>query len=87
MCAEKDPLECHRTILVCRHLRDKLNIKHVLADGTMESHTDAEKRLMKEEKIAAVDLFKSGSELLDSAYDQRGQKIAFHECAEEPVPT
>src|SRR5688572_17480831 len=26
MCAEKDCLECHRAILVCRHLRRDLNI-------------------------------------------------------------
>jgi hypothetical protein len=40
---------------------------------------------MKEEKIPASDLFKSAADLLDTAYDQRGQKIAFHECAEEPA--
>ena len=24
MCAERDPLKCHRSILICRHLRDDL---------------------------------------------------------------
>src|SRR5205085_12218516 len=42
MCAEKDPLECHRTILVCRNLRREATIAHILEDGALESHTDAE---------------------------------------------
>ena len=41
--AEKDPLTCHRTILVCRHLRnDNLSIQHILEDGTIETNEDAE---------------------------------------------
>ena len=31
MCAEKDPIACHRTILVCRKLRSRdIEIKHIL---------------------------------------------------------
>ena len=34
MCAEKDPLECHRTILVSRELnKEGLAVEHILADG------------------------------------------------------
>jgi uncharacterized protein (DUF488 family) len=37
MCTEKDPIQCHRTILVCRHLRAKdTTIKHILEDGELE---------------------------------------------------
>src|SRR5712692_1910478 len=47
LCAEKDPLTCHRTILVCRHLRWKgFPIQHILADGTLELHEAAENRLL-----------------------------------------
>lgn len=32
MCAEKEPLDCHRTILVCRNLKDQgVCIKHIFA--------------------------------------------------------
>jgi uncharacterized protein (DUF488 family) len=72
MCAEKDPLECHRTILVCRHLRRETNIAHILEDAALESHAAAEERLMREEKIPQVDLFLSTDDLLERAYDQRG---------------
>src|SRR5579871_3205141 len=34
MCAEKEPLECHRTILVARHLEPlRIEIRHILADA------------------------------------------------------
>ncbi|MGB3268082.1 MAG: DUF488 domain-containing protein [Microcoleus sp.] len=47
MCAEKDPITCHRTILVCHKLKAfNLQIKHILSDGTLESHQDLEARLL-----------------------------------------
>lgn len=47
MCAEKDPITCHRAILVCQHLRDfELEIKHILSNGYLESHEQLEDRLL-----------------------------------------
>lgn len=47
MCAEKEPLDCHRTLLVARHLKDRgLRILHILADGSIEEHEATEKRLL-----------------------------------------
>ncbi|NEO81114.1 DUF488 domain-containing protein [Moorena sp. SIO4G3] len=47
MCAEKDPITCHRTILVCQHLvKSGLVINHILNDGSLESHQDLEERLL-----------------------------------------
>jgi uncharacterized protein (DUF488 family) len=83
MCAEKDCLECHRTILVCRHLRRDFQIGHIQEDGALEMHRDAETRLMKEEKIPQTDLFMSEADLIERAYDQRGMKIAYRETEEE----
>ena len=35
MCAEKEPLDCHRTVLVSRRLAERgMPIEHLLADGT-----------------------------------------------------
>jgi uncharacterized protein (DUF488 family) len=86
MCAEKDCLECHRTILVCRHLRRDLNIAHIQEDGALETHRDAETRLMKEEKIPQTDLFLSEADLIERAYEQRGPKIAYRENEPEKDP-
>jgi uncharacterized protein (DUF488 family) len=79
MCAEKDCLECHRTILVCRHLRRDLGIAHIGENGSIETQREAEARLMKEEKIPQIDLFLSEADLIERAYDQRGPKIAYRE--------
>jgi uncharacterized protein (DUF488 family) len=86
MCAEKDPLECHRTILVCRHLRDEMEISHILGDGSIEPQASAETRLLAEEKVHDEDFYASREELLASAYDRRAIKIAYHECG-EPAPS
>jgi uncharacterized protein (DUF488 family) len=80
LCAEKDPLECHRTILVCRHLRGAAGIQHILPDGSLESQEESETRLMAEERVPDDDFFTEREKLLARAYDRRGNKIAYHEC-------
>lgn len=79
MCAEKEPLNCHRTILICRHLKTYgLTIRHILADGAIEDHNQAEKRLMRLLKIEP-DLFepnKKISDYIDEAYKLQAQRIS-----------
>lgn len=78
MCAEKEPLDCHRTVLVSRHLRALgLDVGHVLADGSVESHADVERRLFKLAGVPEHDLFRSREECLTEAYRIRGEKIAW----------
>lgn len=77
MCAEKDPLTCHRTILVCRQLRHEFDIRHILEDGSLEAHKDAERRLVKLLNIPTDDLFRTEQELIRDAYDLQGKKIAY----------
>lgn len=84
MCAERDPLTCHRTILVCRQLRNEFDIQHILADGNLESHTDAELRLRKLTGLHEQDLFQSPDDQLDLAYERQGQRIAYTESQDEP---
>src|SRR5262249_27119754 len=39
MCAEREPLDCHRCLLVARALKTRgLAIGHLLVDGTIEPH-------------------------------------------------
>jgi uncharacterized protein (DUF488 family) len=85
MCAEKEPLDCHRTILICRHLRRSgLAIRHILADGGGEEHPATERRLVKEMGITRT-LFEPNlthAELVERAYDERARQIAYR-AAEE----
>src|ERR1035441_230157 len=47
LCAEKEPLACHRTLLVARELeKDDVEVVHIHADGQLESHQDAMNRLL-----------------------------------------
>ncbi len=49
LCAEKEPLECHRTLLVGRALAERsVRVEHILADGTRESHDRTMDRLLDE---------------------------------------
>jgi len=83
MCAEKDPIQCHRTILVCRHLRSQdVVIKHILEDGDVEDNRDLERRLMGTLRMATTDLFKTPDDLVEEAYDRQGERIAYQEDEE-----
>ncbi|HFD33109.1 MAG TPA: DUF488 domain-containing protein [Gammaproteobacteria bacterium] len=79
MCAEKDPITCHRTILVCREMRSHTKqIKHILANGEIETNLEAEERLLTTLGIVP-DMFKNKNECIEEAYDKQGQKIAYVE--------
>ncbi len=52
MCAEQDPIECHRAILVCQHLRElPIHINHILKTGELEPHKHLEDRLLVSHKL------------------------------------
>lgn len=47
MCAEKEPLDCHRTLLVVPVLvKQGFDVVHIHADGDLESHDRAMDRLL-----------------------------------------
>lgn len=80
MCAEKDPLTCHRAILVCRHLAVRgIMAQHILEDGRLESHEQAITRLLAELNIPDPDLFRTRDDLVIEAYSRRGKQIAYSE--------
>ena len=78
MCAEKDPLMCHRTMLICRYLRNEgILIKHVLADGSIETNAELEERLLRLLNIRQDDLFMDHEQLVNRAYDMQSDKITY----------
>jgi uncharacterized protein (DUF488 family) len=77
MCAEKDPLLCHRTLLICRSLRNEgMSIKHILADGSIETQAELEARLLMITRVPRDDLFMDHAQSLERAYDLQSEKIA-----------
>jgi len=86
LCAEKEPLECHRAILVARKLADDgLTVKHILGDGRVEEHDLALERLVAMLKIPQDDMFRSNDEIVREAYTIQGKAIAYRELPPEPT--
>ena len=80
MCAEKDPIDCHRCILVSPHLRRRgIQVLHILSDGTVEDHEETEKRLLQIFALEEKELFRSPDEIVAEAYKKQGEKVAYHE--------
>jgi uncharacterized protein (DUF488 family) len=76
LCAEREPLDCHRCLLVGRALTERgLTLGHVRADGTIEPHAATEDRLL---ALAGdeTDLFRDRAERLAHAYRRRAHAVA-----------
>jgi uncharacterized protein (DUF488 family) len=82
MCAEKDPLTCHRALLVARALAQRGHeIGHVHADGTLENAAAFEQRLLTASGVAAAELFRSREELVAEAYCVQGERMGYRRPA------
>jgi len=79
MCAEKDPVTCHRSILVAKALRSDYDVQHIVTADKLESHGEAEQRLLRIWRIDGNDLFQSSEELLEDAYRKQADEIAYVE--------
>jgi len=77
MCAEKDPINCHRFVLICLHLRTQIDeIKHII-NGEIEDNVLTEKRLLSKYKLVNLELFRPDSEILEEAYNRQAEKISY----------
>ena len=86
MCAEKEPLDCHRTILVTRELvRAGFDVSHILDDGSIEKHSDTMQRLINRFGQGSDDLFMDQSEIEARAYDRQAEKVAYVKPKQEPI--
>jgi uncharacterized protein (DUF488 family) len=78
MCGEREPLDCHRCLLVARALAERdLVVGHILHDGTIEPHTVTEQRLLAWNGPDA-DWFVAGQRArLAAAYRCRTRAVAY----------
>ena len=78
LCAEKDPLDCHRAVLICRYLKNTIgSINHILSNGRIETHYEAERRLLRHLNLHNLQLFKNEKDVLEDAYRKQAEVIAF----------
>lgn len=79
MCSEKEPLECHRTLLVARSLAQRgVALAHILADGRLESYDDAMSRLLDIFKLPQQgDMFRARDDVIAEALRRQSQRVAY----------
>jgi uncharacterized protein (DUF488 family) len=78
MCAEQEPLDCHRTVLVAPVMVDRgVAVDHIHGDGHLESHADAMLRLMSGFGLGEADLFHTANELMAEALSRQERRIAY----------
>tara|TARA_R110002012_G_scaffold296830_1_gene494360 strand:+ start:954 stop:1565 length:612 start_codon:yes stop_codon:yes gene_type:complete len=84
MCAEHNPLDCHRCLLVGRSLADQgIWLSHILGNGSVSSHDDIERQLLELSGLNHEDLFTPLDERISRAYRERGKKVAYVEQEQE----
>ncbi|MFE6520508.1 DUF488 family protein [Streptomyces sp. NPDC057794] len=78
MCSEGDPLGCHRAVLIARVLVERgLVVNHIHADGRVETHASAMKRLMAKFGLGEDELFRTPDERLEDALNRQEDEIAY----------
>lgn len=79
VCAEKDPIECHRTLLVSRELEKQgFFISHILDDGKIETQEELITRIIKQNNSGQdCDLFLTKNEIHHKAYAAQSVKISY----------
>ena len=85
MCSEKEPINCHRAILISRVLVEKgISVMHILNETESLAHKDLETELLKRFKIEETLFDTDYSKQLDlkEAYEKQEDLI----CYRETVP-
>ena len=80
MCAERDPLDCHRCLLVGRALKEKgVRVRHILGPGETVRQEDIEELLLTMADQSAEDLFTPRQDQVANAYRHKARRAAFSE--------
>jgi uncharacterized protein (DUF488 family) len=78
MCAEGEPLDCHRTILISRYLRElDIPVKHILKNGCVEDHELSMERLLRMLDIRKNLVLGTRADLIAEGYRIQEDRIAY----------
>ena len=85
LCTEKEPLECHRTLLIAKVLAERdVAVEHILSDGSLENHAAAMERLLRICKLPPHgDMFRSRADVIADALTLQAQEVAY--VSEKPA--
>lgn len=80
MCAERDPLDCHRCLLVGRALKERgVTVRHITGPGETIGQDDIEELLLAMADQSHTDLFTPRQDQVAKAYRQKARRAAFQE--------
>ncbi|MFZ4509200.1 MAG: DUF488 family protein [Fimbriimonas sp.] len=78
LCAEREPLECHRSILIGKVLDSRGDeVLSILGDGSAERWAELVSRLLRLRKLDRPSLFESEDDLVARAFLEQEEEIAF----------
>lgn len=80
MCSEKKPIECHRTILISRTLKEEgIEVKHILGGTEVIDQDQIEEQLQKKFKIepSLFDTENAAAERIKEAYEKQEEQITY----------
>jgi uncharacterized protein (DUF488 family) len=78
LCAEAEPLLCHRAILVAQELAATgVPVVHIHSNGVLESHEEAMSRLVEMRGLPDKDLYRTKEQIIADACAAQEKRIAF----------
>jgi uncharacterized protein (DUF488 family) len=89
MCAEKDPIKCHRTLMIANEFhKSGYKINNILFDGTIETQESIEQRLLdiyfpKREQMSFLEKDLSVDEMVRESYKMRNEEIGYRNELDE----
>jgi uncharacterized protein (DUF488 family) len=83
LCTEKDPLLCHRSVLISREFEARgMNVSHILEDGSLETQDEAMNRLLNQSGLGEGDLFRTREQLIEDACAFQERQVAYSNKAD-----
>lgn len=89
MCAEKDPISCHRNIMVGKAMAEMgFLIKHIHADCSLENQEEIEERMLKEyfperNQLSFFEENQSDEDLIRISYERKNREIGYKIAEDE----
>lgn len=82
MCSERNPLDCHRCLLIGRAMKARgVDVEHILGSGDLLTQAEVEIQLLALTNKIHDDMFATEADRLRDAYREHGRRVAFAEPA------
>lgn len=85
MCAEREPLDCHRTLLVGQALDEEgIEVGHIMVDGSVETHEATMDRLLSRHGMALQgDLVTPREQSIAAVIARQASRVAYAQLTED----